>query len=267
MGIQAAPEVKFALIHEATMRDNNLLKISTMCEIAGVSRSGYYRWCDGEDARKAREDSDRRDFDLILEAYQYRGYAKGARGIHMRLLHKPRIIMNVKKIRRLMRKYGLKCPIRKANPYRRMAKALATNTVAENVVNRDFRRGVRKVLLTDITYLFFGKGENEQRIANIVSLPKETAQLSHFFGDREGHLTDTPSNRKILTDLANDATKFVGTDKYGNSWNAEITNEGAQNWVRYRDGTINEGGRNKVARNWNNETGYNNNPIKRRKKK
>ena len=159
MGIQAAPEVKFALIREATMRDNNFLKISTMCEIAGVSRSGYYRWCDGEDARKAREDADRRDFDLILEAYQYRGYAKGARGIHMRLLHNPGIIMNVKKIRRLMRKYGLKCPIRKANPYRRMAKALATNTVAENVVNRDFRRGARKVLLTDITYLFFGKGE------------------------------------------------------------------------------------------------------------
>ena len=134
MGIQAAPEVKFALIREATMQDNNLLKISTMCEIAGVSRSGYYNWCAGKDARKAREDTDRRDFDLILEAFQYRGYAKGARGIHMRLLHEPGIIMNVKKIRRLMHKYGLKCPIRKANPYRRMAKALATNTVAENAI-------------------------------------------------------------------------------------------------------------------------------------
>ena len=66
--------------------------------------------------------------------------------------------MNVKKIRRLMRKYGLQCPIRKANPYRRMAKALATSNIAENVLNREFKRGPRKVLLTDITYLFFGKG-------------------------------------------------------------------------------------------------------------
>ena len=40
MGIQAAPEVKFAIIREATRRDDNLLKISTMCRIAGVSRSG-----------------------------------------------------------------------------------------------------------------------------------------------------------------------------------------------------------------------------------
>ena len=31
MGIQAAPEVKFALIHEAVAQDNNLLKISKLC--------------------------------------------------------------------------------------------------------------------------------------------------------------------------------------------------------------------------------------------
>ena len=157
MGIQAAPKVKFALIREATLRDNNLLKISKLCEISGVSRSGYYNWCASESSRNVREDSDRQDFQLILEAYRYRGYDKGARGIHMRLLHSPGIIMNVKKIRRLMRKYNLICPIRRANPYRRMAKALATSNVAANVVNREFKRQARKVLLTDITYLFFGK--------------------------------------------------------------------------------------------------------------
>ena len=159
MGIQAAPEVKYALIREATRQDNNLLKISTMCEIANVSRSGYYRWCAAEGVRLAREDTDRADFDLILEAFKYRGYAKGARGIHMRLLHQPGIIMNVKKIRRLMRKYGLRCPIRKANPYRRMVREMQTSTIAPNVVNREFRKGARKVLLTDITYLFFRNGK------------------------------------------------------------------------------------------------------------
>ena len=154
MGIQAPAEVKFALIREATLRDNNLLKISVLCEIAGVSRSGYYNWISKEPVRKARDDSDQKDFELVLKAYRFRGYNKGARGIHMRLLHMG-IIMNVKKIRRLMQKFGLKCPIRKANPYRRMAKALATSNVAGNIVNREFKRAARKVLLTDITYLFF----------------------------------------------------------------------------------------------------------------
>lgn len=167
MGIQAPAEVKFALIREATLRDNNLLKISVLCEIAGVSRSGYYNWISKEPVRKARDNSDQKDFELVLEAYRFRGYNKGARGIHMRLLHMG-IIMNVKKIRRLMQKFGLKCPIRKANPYRRMAKALATSNVAGNIVNREFKRAARKVLLTDITYLFFKDGKAKCYLSTIL---------------------------------------------------------------------------------------------------
>ncbi len=73
----------------------------------------------------------------------------------MNMLHwEPPVVMNLKKIRRLMKKYGLFCPIRKANPYRRMAKAMKTNKVAENALNREFlQHGPRKVLLTDITYI------------------------------------------------------------------------------------------------------------------
>ena len=66
----------------------------------------------------------------------------------------PPVLMNIKKIRRLMKKYNLFCPIRQANPYRRMAKAIKTNSVAENILNREFtKHGPRKVLLTDITYI------------------------------------------------------------------------------------------------------------------
>ncbi len=150
---------KYAIIREMTLRDNNMLNINTLCETAGVSRSGYYHYLDTEELRQAREAQDRQAFGLILNAYQYRGYKKGARSIYMRLLHQyPAVHMNIKKIRRLMRKYGLRCPIRKANPYRRMAKALATSNVAENVLNREFEtQGPRKVLLTDITYIINGK--------------------------------------------------------------------------------------------------------------
>ena len=57
-----------------------------------------------------------------------------------------------------MRKYNLLCPIRKANPYRRLAKAIRTNAVADNRVNREFRmHGPRKILLTDITYIPYDK--------------------------------------------------------------------------------------------------------------
>lgn len=159
MGIEAPARVKYALIQEAAQRDDNRLNISWMCQIAGVTRSGYYAWLGSAPARQSSEDADRRDFERILDAYRFRGRPKGARGIYMRLLHIGER-MNLKKIRRLMKKYGLKCPIRKENPYRQMAKALRTNTVSPNRVARNFHGfGARKVLLTDITYLFYKGGK------------------------------------------------------------------------------------------------------------
>ena len=143
----------YALIREECLSGQPCFTVSEMCRIEGVSRSAYYRWLGNRDAREAREEKDRSDFGLILEAYRYRGYDKGVRGIYMRLLRSG-VRMNHKKIRRLMHKYGLRCPVRKANPYRRMAKAIQKGSVADNLVKREFRlHGPRKVLLTDITYI------------------------------------------------------------------------------------------------------------------
>ena len=150
-------ENKFEIIHETINKANNTLSVKMLCEIAGVSRSGYYNWVDSAEKRAEKEAHDRADFELILEAYNFRGYDKGAQGIYMRFLYMdPPIVMNVKKIRRLMKKYGLVCNIRKANPYRRMAKAIKTNNVADNLVQREFEKyGPRMILLTDITYIPF----------------------------------------------------------------------------------------------------------------
>lgn len=146
---------KFQLIHELVSREDNVLTITELCSIARVSGSGYYNRVNSKDKRDEQERKDRHDFELILEAFSHRGYDKGVRGIHMRLLHMdPPILMNVKKISRLMHKYNLICPIRQANPYRRMAAALKTNNVADNLVNREFEEhGPRSILLTDITYI------------------------------------------------------------------------------------------------------------------
>jgi transposase InsO family protein len=149
------PGKKFEIIAEMMGKPNNRLEVKELCAIASVSRSGYYEWLKAEPLRKQREAKDRADFDKILAAYRHRGYDKGGRGIQMRLLrYDPPVRMNLKKVYRLMRKYGLKCPIRKANPYRRIMKALKENNYAKNILNREFKEhGVRSVLLTDITYL------------------------------------------------------------------------------------------------------------------
>lgn len=146
---------RFEIIHEIMSSPGNVLDLCDLCQTASVSRSGYYKWVSSEALRREKEEKDRSDFELILKAFKHRGYDKGIRGIHMHLLHQdPPVVMNPKKISRLMHKYGLLCPIRKANPYRRMSAALKTSNYAENLVKREFEEhGPRMILLTDITYL------------------------------------------------------------------------------------------------------------------
>ena len=131
-----------------------------LCKYADISRSGYYTWKKRQRNLEinSKELQDRHDFELILNIYNHRGYDKGSISIHMQLKMKG-IIMNRKKVQRLMRKYGLFCPIRKPNPYKKMLKVIETSTIADNLVNREFTKyGPRYILLTDITYLSYGKG-------------------------------------------------------------------------------------------------------------
>lgn len=147
----------FEIIYNTLLQSHNTMSVKTLCEMAGVSRSGYYVWLKAAPSRALREQQDRDDFELILAAFKMHGYSKGTKGIYMALLHMtPSVVMNLKKIRRLMDKFNLSCPYRKANPYRRMAKALKTSYVADNLLQREFEAyGPRIVLLTDITYLSY----------------------------------------------------------------------------------------------------------------
>lgn len=145
----------FEVIRSTIEQSNNALSVASLCAIAGVSRSGYYAWLKAAPTRLLREQQDREDFEIILAAYKMHGYTKGAKGIYMAMLHMdPPITMNLKKIRRLMAKFNLYCPYRGPNPYRQMAKAIKTSSVADNLLQREFTAyGPRMVLLTDISYL------------------------------------------------------------------------------------------------------------------
>ncbi|WP_162867079.1 IS3 family transposase, partial [Klebsiella pneumoniae] len=76
-----------------------------------------------KDARAARKQKDLEARDLILKAFNRRGYKKGSRSIKMTLEHDFQCIMSRKKIQRIMRKYEIVCPHRRPNPYKQMAKA------------------------------------------------------------------------------------------------------------------------------------------------
>ena len=136
--------------------------VTYLCQLVGVSRSGYYNYFSNksQERRKKSNEKDEICLNIILKAIRFKNRNKGARQIKMTLEGQFGVVYNLKRIRRIMKKYSIVCPIRKANPYRRMMKATKEHRIVPNLLNRQFKQSVPgKVLLTDITYLYYGKGK------------------------------------------------------------------------------------------------------------
>jgi len=91
-----------------------------------------------------------------------------------------------------------------------------------------------------------------------VRSPKTTIaekRIAHIFRNKEGHLPDTPANRKLLEEIANDSKKALGKDKYGNEWCASTRPDGTQVWTQSRNGEIINGGVNSTPRSFHPQTG------------
>lgn len=152
------PAEKYALILRLVSAGKQL-SVNYLCEIAGVSRSGYYRWLGCVPARARREEADYEQHLLIKDIFLKKHRKAGWRMIKMNL-ERQGTDMNHKKIRRLMKKYGLVTQIRRQNPYKRLAKATQEHRTAPNVLQRKFDQGTPyKVFGTDITYLYDGSGQ------------------------------------------------------------------------------------------------------------
>jgi transposase InsO family protein len=126
--------------------------VKILCSIAKVSRSGYYHWLKHSD----EPDVDHDDYLLIKETFDAGKRKLGFRSIKMKLFSEKKIIMNHKKIIRIMKKYQLFAKIRTTNPYKSIMKKSLEHRTCENKLNRKFKQNIPfKTLSTDITYLPF----------------------------------------------------------------------------------------------------------------
>jgi transposase InsO family protein len=177
--------------------------VSYLCDVTGVSRSGYYNYF-SERSQKRREKKEAKDEEvkeIILKAFNFKGRKKGARQIKMTLAGQFSVVYNLKRIRRIMKKYSIICPIRKANPYRRMMKATQEHRVVPNLLNREFKQDIPgKVLLTDITYLFYSKGQK--------------AYLSAIKDGSTGEILAYHVSERMTIDLATDTLKKLRKNKH-----------------------------------------------------
>lgn len=96
--------------------------------------------------------------------------------------------------------------------------------------------------------LIYEKGGGHAVSSN--KFPSNDGQVKHMFRKKKNHVPDTPENRDLFLRVCNDEKNYLGTDRYGKRWYAEILPDGSQVWVCTRDGIIQNCGINDVVRGW-----------------
>lgn len=128
--------------------------MSVLCEIADITRSGYYKWIHRKKSQNELLNEDL--LDLIREAYEESDGILGYRQMTIKILREQNIKVNHKRIYRLMKISGLKSVCRKkkynyikSNP----------EVVAENILKRNFKAEHScEKWLTDVTEFKYGNG-------------------------------------------------------------------------------------------------------------
>ncbi len=132
------------------------ISINIFCNIAWISESWYYKHRKLILTENTKEDREKHDLEIIqsLALKYHRKY--WYRIITMLLDSEYLIIMNHKKVLRMMNKYDLLAVIRKKDPYSKIRKATQEHNISKNILNREFRGIIaHQKLWTDITYIKF----------------------------------------------------------------------------------------------------------------
>ena len=131
----------------------------TLCNLARVSESGYYKWLKATDSRKVKNELEILDYQLIKEIFDDQNGTAGFRTIVMQLLEQHDLIMNHKKVIRIMRKYSLECKIRRRKSYGNTFNKQRIENTYENLLNKTFDcTEPTTVFHTDITYIKYAHG-------------------------------------------------------------------------------------------------------------
>ena len=127
----------------------------------GVSHSGYYAWLgrkEDRDGRRAAKEAAERDVCSKMRqvVIARNGVIPGKRTFRVELFRRFGITVNVKRIARLMKKMNLVAHVPHKDAYKHQASHNHVCAAPPNAVGQDFFIGPRKVILTDITYLYYG---------------------------------------------------------------------------------------------------------------
>lgn len=148
-----------AFIARQAGKKDGLSATQCLC-MFGVSRSGYYSWIDRQKDTKgfhaARQEIRNESKEKFRQIVRKLGFVPGKRTFQTYMWREFNISISVKRCRTLMREMNLVANKPKKDAYKHQATHDHEYASPENMVNQNFYIGPRKVILTDITYLYYG---------------------------------------------------------------------------------------------------------------
>lgn len=144
----------------------NIYSVKLLCELANVSRSGYYAWSSRQTVDRCEDIKEK-----ILEVYTESKNVFGYRRIKIALKRKFNIIINHKKVKRLMKELSIQSVIRRKKFKYNTIKILDLGKVEDNLLNRNFKSSkLNEKWVTDITYLQYGKNREKAYLSAVMDL-------------------------------------------------------------------------------------------------
>ena len=111
--------------------------VTSLCWVAGVSRSAYYKWKKRKGSTSQREEENRKIEELIIEINEKYNGTYGVSRLCSYINSNTEFKVNHKRIYRIMRELGVKSIIRNQS-YKGKSWA---GKVVDNILNRDFNSG------------------------------------------------------------------------------------------------------------------------------
>ena len=137
------------------------LTVVKVCKMFGVSDSGYYDWVRRISDKETIEKKKLEEEELmrkIREIVRKCGYVPGKRTLKDRLFREFNICISIKLCKKMMKKMNLVANKPLKDAYKHQATHDHEKAApADNLLHRNFYIGPRKVVLTDITYLYYGE--------------------------------------------------------------------------------------------------------------